>query len=173
MNREESWPVQLAKESLRYFLQHSQMLPQPASPLPADAAKRAGAFVSLKKHGQLRGCIGTILPTQTDVAREIIRNAVSAATEDPRFDPVVASELDDLDVSVDILGNPERVDSMDKLDPQRYGVIVRHAGRSGVLLPDLEGIDSASEQVSIACRKAGIYPDQTVELYRFEVVRYH
>ncbi len=173
MNREESWPVQLAKESLRYFLQHSQMLPQPASPLPADAAKRAGAFVSLKKHGQLRGCIGTILPTQTDVAREIIRNAVSAATEDPRFEPVEPAELAELEVSVDILGNPERVDSLDKLDPRRYGVIVRHGGRSGVLLPDLEGIDTAADQVAIACRKAGLHPDAGIELYRFEVVRYH
>mgnify|MGYP003588228272 CR=1 FL=1 len=173
MNREESWPVRLAKESLRFYMAHSKIMPEASGPLPPESAKRAGVFVSLKKKGQLRGCIGTILPTQVDAAREIIRNAISAATEDPRFDPVVASELDDLDVSVDILGNPERVDSMDKLDPQRYGVIVRHAGRSGVLLPDLEGIDSASEQVSIACRKAGIYPDQTVELYRFEVVRYH
>ena len=173
MNREESWPVRLAKESLRFYMAHSKIMPEASGPLPPESAKRAGVFVSLKKKGQLRGCIGTILPTQVDAAREIIRNAISAATEDPRFDPVVASELDDLDVSVDILGNPERVDSMDKLDPQRYGVIVRHAGRSGVLLPDLEGIDSASEQVSIACRKAGIYPDQTVELYRFEFVRYH
>ena len=148
-------------------------MPDPSGPLPPESGKRAGVFVSLKKGGQLRGCIGTILPTQADAAREIIRNAVSAATEDPRFDPVGASELDELEVSVDILGNPERVDSMDKLDPKRYGVIVRHGGRSGVLLPDLEGIDSVNEQVSIACRKAGIYPDQPVEIYRFEVVRHH
>ena len=173
MNREESWPVQLAKESLRYFLQHSQMLPQPASPLPADAAKRAGAFVSLKKHGQLRGCIGTILPTQTDVAREIIRNAVSAATEDPRFSRVRPSELEELEVSVDILSAPERIESITQLDPRRYGVIVRHGGRSGVLLPDLEGIDSPEEQVDIACQKAGINAGESVDLYRFEVTRYH
>ena len=173
MNRGESWPVRLAKESLRFFMKHSQIMPEPSGALPPESAKRAGVFVSLKKNGQLRGCIGTILPTQADTAREIIRNAVSAANEDPRFDPVVASELDELEVSVDILGNPERVDSIDKLDPKRYGVIVRHGGRSGVLLPDLEGIDSANEQVSIACRKAGIYPDQTVELYRFEVIRHH
>ena len=173
MNREESWPVRLAKESLRFYMAHSKIMPEASGPLPPESAKRAGVFVSLKKKGQLRGCIGTILPTQVDAAREIIRNAVSAATEDPRFDPVVASELDELEVSVDILGNPERVDSIDKLDPKRYGVIVRHGGRSGVLLPDLEGIDSANEQVSIACRKAGIYPDQTVELYRFEVIRHH
>lgn len=173
MNREESWPVRLAKESLRYYMRHSKIMPDPSGPLPPESGKRAGVFVSLKKGGQLRGCIGTILPTQADAAREIIRNAVSAATEDPRFDPVGASELDELEVSVDILGNPERVDSMDKLDPKRYGVIVRHGGRSGVLLPDLEGIDSVNEQVSIACRKAGIYPDQPVEIYRFEVVRHH
>ncbi len=173
MNREESWPVHLAKESLRYFLEHSRILPQPAGALPPEAAKRAGVFVSLKKNGQLRGCIGTILPTQPDVAREIIRNAVSAATEDPRFDRVAPAELAELEVSVDILSNPERIDSMDKLDPARYGVIVRQGSRSGVLLPDLAGVDSAADQVAIACRKAGIYPEESVELYRFEVVRYH
>ena len=173
MKKVESMPVRLARESLRYFMEHAAVMPVPSGDLPPELANRAGVFVSLKKNGQLRGCIGTILPTQSSAAKEIIRNAVSAATEDPRFEPVEPAELAELEVSVDILGNPERVDSLDKLDPRRYGVIVRHGGRSGVLLPDLEGIDSASEQVAIACRKAGIYPDQTVELYRFEVVRYH
>ncbi len=171
--KEESLPVRLAKESLHYFMMNDKVMPEPSGTLPAELTNRAGVFVSLKKHGQLRGCIGTILPTQSSAAREIIRNAVSAATEDPRFDRVTPSELDELDISVDILGTPERIDSLDKLNPKQYGVIVRHGSRSGVLLPDLEGIDTAEEQVNIACRKAGIDPDESVDLYRFQVVRYH
>lgn len=171
--KEESLPVRLAKESLHYFMMNDKVMPEPSGTLPAELTNRAGVFVSLKKHGQLRGCIGTILPTQSSAAREIIRNAVSAATEDPRFDRVTPSELDELDISVDILGTPERIDSLDKLNPKQYGVIVRHGSRSGVLLPDLEEIDTAEEQVNIACRKAGIDPDESVDLYRFQVVRYH
>ena len=121
----------------------------------------------------MRGCIGTILPTQSSAAKEIIRNAVSAATEDPRFSRVRPSELEELEVSVDILSSPERIESITQLDPRRYGVIVRHGGRSGVLLPDLEGIDSPEEQVDIACQKAGINAGESVDLYRFEVTRYH
>ena len=170
--KEESIPVRLARESMRYYLEHAVMLPEPAGALPPELTKRAGVFVSLKKQGQLRGCIGTILPTQPSAAQEVIRNAVSAATEDPRFSRVQISELDELDVSVDILGTPERIDAMEKLDPKRYGVIVRHGSRSGVLLPDLEGVDTAEDQVSIACRKAGIDPDESLDLYRFEVTRY-
>jgi len=168
----ESVPVRLARESVRYYLEHAVMLPEPAGTLPPELTNRAGVFVSLKKQGELRGCIGTILPTQPSAALEVIRNAVSAATEDPRFSRVQISELDDLDVSVDILGVPERIDAMEKLDPKRYGVIVRHGSRSGVLLPDLEGVDTAEDQVLIACRKAGIDSDESLDLYRFEVTRY-
>ena len=173
MKQEESMPVRLARASLCYFVEHAAMMPDPSDVLPPELANRAGVFVSLKKHGQLRGCSGTILPTQSSTAREIIRNAVSAATEDPRFSKVTPSELDELEVSVDILGAPERIESISQLNPLRYGVIVRHGSRSGVLLPDLEGIDSPQEQVDIACRKAGIHPDETIDLYRFEVTRYH
>lgn len=169
----ESVPVSLAWKSLRHFLEHGKMIKVPAEEIPPELADRAGAFVSLKKHGQLRGCIGTILPTQENAAQEIIRNAVSAATEDPRFSRVSFSELGEIEISVDILGTPERVDSMEKLDPKRYGVIVRRGNRSGVLLPDLEGVDSVACQISIACQKAGIYPDEPFDLYRFEVTRYH
>ena len=172
--KQESMPVRLAKDSMRYYMEHAAMIPEPASrALPTELTNPAGVFVSLKKHGKLRGCIGTILPTQSNAAQEIIRNAVSAATEDPRFSRVMPSELDELDVSVDILGAPERIDSMDKLDPKRYGVIVRRGNRSGVLLPDIEGVDTAEEQVSIACGKAGIRSEESVDLYRFEVTRYH
>ncbi len=173
MKQIESMPVHLARESLRYFMEHAAVMPVPSGELPPELENRAGVFVSLKKKGHLRGCIGTILPTQSSAAKEIIRNAVSAATEDPRFSRVRPSELKELEVSVDILSAPERIESITQLDPRRYGVIVRHGGRSGVLLPDLEGIDSPEEQVDIACQKAGINAGENVDLYRFEVTRYH
>jgi AmmeMemoRadiSam system protein A len=140
--------------------------------LPETLAGRAGVFVSLKKKGELRGCIGTFGPTQPTIAAEIIRNAVSAGTQDPRFWPVEAAELPQLDISVDILSAPERVDSLDELDAKKYGVIVRRGGRSGLLLPDLAGVDSVHEQVAIAMQKAGIAPSEEIELYRFTVTRY-
>ena len=168
----ESLPVRIARESLRYFMSHGSILQESKEKLTPELENRTGAFVSLKKQGQLRGCIGTILPTQANAAGEIIRNAVSAATEDPRFTRVSSAEINDLEISVDLLGAPERVFTLEELDPKRYGVIVRRGGRSGLLLPDLEGVDTVEEQVTIACRKAGINPDEVRELYRFEVVRY-
>jgi len=136
--------------------------------------KQAGTFVSIHKHGMLRGCIGTIEPTQANVALEVIQNAISAAIHDPRFPPIRPEELADLDIKVDVLGEPEPVESMDELDPRRYGVIVQSARdwRKGLLLPDLEGVDTVEYQVDIARRKAGIWPDEPIKLYRFEVVRY-
>ncbi len=127
---------------------------------------------ALKKRGQLRGCIGTFAPTQPNIAAEIIQNAVSAGTQDPRFPPVEPAELPELDISVDILSEPERVDGLADLDPKRYGVIVRRGRRSGLLLPDLEGVDRVEEQVAIAMQKAGISPAEEIELYRFSVTRY-
>lgn len=170
--KQESLPVRIAKASLEYLMVHGKILPAFQEPVPGALQNPAGVFVSLKKHGQLRGCIGTILPTQPDAASEIIRNAVSAATSDPRFSPVQPQELAELEVSVDILTPPQPIQSLAELDPRRYGVIVRCGGRSGLLLPDLEGVDSVAEQVDIACRKAGIQAGEPIELYRFEVVRY-
>lgn len=170
--KQESLPVRIAKASLEYLMAHGKILPAFQEPVPGELQNPAGVFVSLKKHGQLRGCIGTILPTQPDAASEIIRNAVSAATSDPRFSPVQPQELAELEVSVDILTPPQPIQSLAELDPRRYGVIVRCGGRSGLLLPDLEGVDSVAEQVDIACRKAGIQAGEPIKLYRFEVVRY-
>lgn len=166
-----SAPVLLARESLAFYLKHGRLMDKPAE-LPVELSGRAGVFVSFKKAGQLRGCIGTYLPTQPTIAEEIIRNAVSAGTEDPRFEPIKEAELPALEVSVDILGLPEPVESLDELDPKIYGVIVRKGHRSGLLLPDLEGVDTVTEQVSIARQKAGIRPEETIELYRFTVTRY-
>ena len=133
---------------------------------------KAGAFVSLKKRGALRGCIGTFLPVQLNIASEIIHNAVSAATRDPRFPSVQADELDSLEISVDILGSPEPVSSPDQLDPKKYGVIVMSHAQTGLLLPDLEGVDTVKQQIDIAKEKAGIPANVTPDVYRFTVTRY-
>jgi AmmeMemoRadiSam system protein A len=138
---------------------------------------RAGAFVTLHRHGQLRGCIGTIQPTQDNLAQEVIENAIAAATRDPRFPPLGADELADLDVKVDVMGQPEPVDSVADLDPRRYGLIVesaRQPWKRGLLLPDLEGIDTAEKQLYwTRYHKAGITdPDEPIKMYRFEVRRY-
>ncbi len=135
-------------------------------------AKRAGAFVSLHKGGDLRGCIGTIAATQPTLAEEIIYCACEAAGSDPRFTPVAESELYLLDVKTDILGGAEKIESPDLLDPKRYGVIVQNGFRHGLLLPDLEGVDTVERQIEIAKQKAGIGSAENVELQRFEVIRH-
>lgn len=133
----------------------------------------AGAFVSLHSpDGSLRGCIGTVFPQRPDLAREIAANAESAAFHDPRFPPLEEHELDGLDISVDVMGTPEPVRSKDELDSKRYGVIVRKGFRSGLLLPDLEGVDSVAEQLSIALRKGGISADEDYSIERFEARRF-
>lgn len=173
-NQQSSQPsvyVQLARASLEHYLRTQQLLPVP-DPAPAGMEGRAGAFVSLKKYGELRGCIGTIQPVRQNLAEEIIHNAVSAGVEDPRFWPVQLEELPELSISVDVLSPPESIESEDELDPQRYGVIVSSRGQVGLLLPNLEGIDSVAEQVGIARQKAGLHPNEPVRLARFEVVRY-
>jgi hypothetical protein len=122
--------------------------------------------------GELRGCIGTFEPVKDNVAEEIIANAISSATRDPRFPPIAPNELKDLSYSVDVLTSPEPVDSQDQLDAKRYGVIVECGMRRGLLLPDLDGVDSVDYQISICCQKAGISPGEPVKLYCFEVKRY-
>lgn len=134
--------------------------------------ERAGVFVSLKKGGQLRGCIGTISPVRSSIAQEIIENAVSAAAKDPRFQPVEPRELEQLVYSVDVLGEPEKISSKEELDVKRYGVIVTRGYKRGLLLPNLEGVDTVEEQISIARRKTGIREHEEVQMERFEVVRH-
>ena len=136
-------------------------------------AQRSAAFVSLKKKGALRGCIGTFQPSRESLAEEIVANAISAAFRDPRFPPVSEDELDDLDISVDVLSDPEPVPDASHLDPRRYGVIVKRGGRIGLLLPDLQGVDSVEEQLEIARNKAGIDAHEPIQLYRFTVDRFH
>jgi AmmeMemoRadiSam system protein A len=133
--------------------------------------ERAGVFVSIKKDGQLRGCIGTFEPSRPNIAEEIIGNAISAATRDPRFLPIAPDELEHLSFSVDVLTPPEPAEFGD-LDPKKYGVIAECGWKRGLLLPDLEGVDTAKDQVSICCQKAGISPGEPVKLSRFQVKRY-
>lgn len=165
--------VQLAKDTIETHVRERRTI-EPPRELSPETKGRAGTFVSIHKHGVLRGCIGTIEPTQANVAQEVIQNAISAATRDPRFPPIRPEELADLYIKVDVLGEPEPVESMEELDPKRYGVIVQSARdwRKGLLLPDLEGVDTVEYQVDIARRKAGIRPDEPIKLYRFQVVRY-
>jgi len=164
--------VRLARYSVEYFVNTGRRAKLPDG-LPEEMLKnRAGVFVSLKKHGGLRGCIGTISPVTGSIAEEILRNAVSSCSEDPRFDAVRPEELPELVYSVDVLSPPEPVDSEESLDVKRYGVIVSAGARRGLLLPNLEGVDTVRQQISIARQKAGIRPDEAVSLERFEVVRH-
>ncbi len=172
--------VRLARATIEKFVKSHKRLRFPedlpqglAEELPEEATKdRAGAFVSVHKNGMLRGCIGTIGPVQDSIAEEIISNAISAVSRDPRFDKVRENELDLLEINVDILGKPEYIDGPQYLDVKRYGVIVSCGSRRGLLLPDLEGVDTVEDQISIAMRKGGITPDDNYRLQRFEVVRY-
>ncbi len=164
--------VHLARLSLETFVKTGKSAELPDT-LPEEMLNRqAGVFVSLKKHGHLRGCIGTIGPVTQNIAQEILRNAVSAGTEDPRFPPVTRSELPELVYSVDVLSAPEPIQSIDELDVKRYGVIVTSGHRRGLLLPNLETVDTPQQQVEIALQKAGIRLNQPYSMERFEVVRH-
>ncbi len=163
--------VQWAKTCLETYVKEGKKAEIP-DPVPEKMRKKAGVFVSIKKNGMLRGCIGTIFPVHDSIAEEICSNAISAGTADPRFYGVQADELPYLSYSVDVLTSPETVTDSGQLDPKKYGVIVRKGKRTGLLLPDLEGIDSVQDQLEIACRKAGIDPDSEYSMERFQVIRY-
>ncbi len=164
--------VRLARLSLETYVRTGRRLPLPEG-LPEEMrTTRAGTFVSLKKDGRLRGCIGTIEPVTDCVGEEILRNAVSAGAQDPRFDPVEKEELGDLTYSVDVLSAPEPIRSAAELDVKRYGVIVTRGNRRGLLLPDLAGVNTPEEQIDIARRKAGILSGESCSLSRFEVTRH-
>ena len=162
--------VRLAKETVETYVKEGK-IPR-LKELTPEMRGRAGVFVSIHKLGELRGCIGTFEPVEKNVAEETIANAISSATRDPRFPPVAPNELKDLTYNVDVLTKPEPIDSKDQLDPKKYGVIVECGWRRGLLLPDLEGVDSVDEQIDICRQKAGIAPDEPVKLYRFQVKRY-
>lgn len=167
------WYVRLAKQSLENYIRRGRKLSKDETGDYPDIMRdeRAGVFVCIKKRGQLRGCIGTILPTRENTLEETIALAVSAGTEDPRFPAVTADELDFLDYTVDVMGRPQEA-TVDMLDVKRYGVIVSSGARRGLLLPDLEGVDTVEEQLSISCQKGGISPYENYSIERFTVERH-
>ena len=169
---EDAW-VRLARFSLETYIRSGKKLLQLPNGLPEELiAHAAGAFVSLHLNGRLRGCIGTIEPAYSSVALEIVNNAVSAGVHDPRFPPVRQPELEDLEYSVDVLGRPEPVKARDQLNPKKYGVIVSCGRRRGLLLPDLDGVDTVQQQLEIALAKGRIREDEPYSIERFEVVRH-
>lgn len=170
-NNEDEY-VRLARATLETYINEGKIISKPDNLSSEMTGNKAGVFVSLKKNKMLRGCIGTIMPTRESIASEIIHNAISAGVEDPRFEPISKDELDELEYSVDVLGEAESINSKDELDVHRYGVIVTHKGRKGLLLPNLEGVDSVDYQISIALQKAGIRPNEPYQMQRFEVVRH-
>jgi AmmeMemoRadiSam system protein A len=168
---EDAWRA-LARQSLEHTVKTGKSLPMPEKLPNALTDERAGVFVSLHVDGRLRGCIGTIAPTTKCVAQEIIQNAVSAGLNDPRFEQVTESELPLLTYKVDVLSEPEPIAGPSQLDVKRYGVIVTNGYKRGLLLPNLDGIDTVEQQIDIARRKAGISSGEDVKLERFEVIRH-
>lgn len=168
----EDFYVNLARKALESFVIEKQVIDVPNQTPIEMLEKRAGTFVSLKINGMLRGCIGTISPLQKNIALEIIENAISAGSKDPRFEPVRADELSLITYSVDVLMEPEVIEDIAELDVKKYGVIVSHGYRRGLLLPDLIGISTAEEQVLMSLKKAGIGPYEDFKMERFEVIRH-
>ncbi len=164
--------VRLARKAIESYVTDKTIIKVPDH-LPKEMTDTcAGAFVSIHEHGRLRGCIGTISATKDSLAEEIIANAISASTTDPRFDPITKDELPWLDINVDVLGDAEDIDSPDELDVKRYGVIVSNRFKRGLLLPDLDGVDTVEQQIRIAKQKAGINDNEKYSLQRFEVIRH-
>ena len=164
--------VNLAFESLKYYFDTKQKMSIPPN-LPEEMlTNKAGVFVSLYKFDTLRGCIGTILPTTNTIAEEIINNSLSAALNDYRFPPLTKEELKWLNISVYILKEPEPISSLDMLDVHKYGIIVTHGLKRGVLLPDLDGVDTIKKQIAIAKEKASIKPNEDCKIERFEVIKH-
>lgn len=165
--------ARLARRSVEYYIQNRIHMKVPKDVPKEMLEERKAVFVTLYKDGMLRGCIGTTEPRQANIAAEIITNAVSAATEDPRFSKVGEDELDSIIYSVDVLSKPEPISSIDELDVYNYGVIVKKGYRQGLLLPNIQGVDTVEEQVSIALKKAGINEDEEYSMERFKVIRHN
>jgi len=164
--------VALARKAIEEYITHREVLSSPEK-VPDDMKEKNGVFVCLKKGKDLRGCVGTFLPTSENLYEEIVKNAVAAATEDPRFCPLLETDLEGLQYSVDVLSRPEPVKELAELDPKKYGIIVIKGARRGLLLPDLEGVNTVEEQLRITKMKACIDPcDEDVEIFRFSVERY-
>ncbi len=163
--------AELARQTIEEYIKTGKTISIPKELTPEMAAC-AGVFVSLKKEGNLRGCIGTVEPAQDTVAEEVINNAIAAAVQDPRFHAVQEDELAGLEYSVDVLSALEKIRDVRDLDPTKYGIVIRQEMKRGLLLPDLEGVNTVEEQLRIAKMKARIWTDEDIEIFRFTVTRY-
>ena len=163
--------VKLAKKTIDEYITNNKIIDIPNN-LDKEMDNKAGVFVSIHKFNELRGCIGTFLPITNSIKEEIVRNAIEAATSDYRFSPITKEELPYLEINVDVLSPPESIKDKSKLDPKKYGVIVTSSMKRGLLLPDLEGVDTVDDQIRIAKNKANISPTEEIELERFEVIRH-
>ena len=164
--------INLARDTIYSYIKYNKRIDIPNDIDEYLINNRGAVFVSIHKFGKLRGCIGTILPMKECIAKEIIDNAISAATNDPRFDEINIDELDYLEINVDQLTTPEKIKSKEELDTKKYGVIVTSGYKRGLLLPDLEGIDTVDYQIKIAKDKGNIKDNEDYELERFEVIRH-
>lgn len=171
----------LAKKAISEYVKNGQTIGVPEDISAELTNKKAGVFVSIhkkvkksEKEGELRGCIGTFTPTKDNIAQEIIDNAISACSRDYRFDPIGKDELENLEISVDVLSDPEQINDIQELNPKKYGVLIRSKSdsRNGLLLPDLEGVDTIHDQMAIVLNKAGIQAQEPIDIYRFTVTRY-
>lgn len=170
--KEEKFITDLARRAVEDYIVQGKEAEIDEGELPEILKEQAGVFVTLKKNKKLRGCMGTFRPVQKNAAYEIISNAMTAAENDPRFPEVNKEELNEIKFSVDILSEPEQVRNTKELDPKKYGILVKGGHQTGLLLPDLDGIKTAEEQLNIAKRKAGLTEDTKVEIYRFTVKRF-
>ena len=170
--KEEKYITDLARRAVEEYIISGKETEINENEIPEILNREAGVFVTLKKNGKLRGCMGTFRAVQKNAAYEIISNAMTAAENDPRFPEVEKEELQDIKISVDILSEPEKIRDINELNPKKYGILVKGGHQTGLLLPDLEGIDTVEEQLNIAKRKAGLGEDAEVEIYRFTVSRF-
>lgn len=170
--KEDKFVTDLARRAVEEYIISGKEAEVVENELPEILKKEAGVFVTLKKNGNLRGCMGTFRPVQKNAAYEIVSNAMTAAENDPRFPEVQKEELNEIRISVDILSEPEQVGDKSDLDPKKYGILVKGGHQTGLLLPDLDGIETAEKQLNIAKRKAGLREDTEVEIYRFTVSRF-
>lgn len=169
---EDKYIVDLARRAIEKYIISGQEIKISEEELPEILKKEAGVFVSLKKNGRLRGCMGSFRPVQKNAAYEIVSNAMTAAENDPRFPTVKKEELQDIIISVDILSEPEKIRDKNELDVKKYGILVKGGHQTGLLLPDLEGVDTVEKQIQIAKKKAGLPETAEVEIYRFKVSRF-
>lgn len=165
--------VSLAQKAVEYFIETSETVDVPGDFPKEFLEKKAGVFVTIEKQGDLRGCIGTYVATRKNIAEEVIRNAIAAATQDNRFETITKEEIPRLSFTIYVLNPPEQVTGVQQLDPRKFGAIVLTKEKCGLLLPDLEGVDTVEQQLNICCQKGGIDPlKEQVAIFKFEVQKY-